>query len=70
MHERLWRQFQLGERCEMAYAEDETPDVSWRFVDRLHRFWRVRGYVLRVKQLPDKSGFWLWLDPIKVKQAA
>lgn len=74
LHERLFAAFKMGERVQLPTSPDRIVDdqakVSWN----LHRFWRVRGFVLKTKSSPDRRTLLVWLEqpealPVRPRKA-
>lgn len=63
MHETLYEFYLRGERLALAYLPEDAPEQSLRRVGALHGFWQRRGYIVHLKQQPNRQGYWLWLEP-------
>lgn len=70
-NERLWFHYQgqLGPLFVEATDRGCVADAK-AFSDSRHRFWLSRDFALRCRRAPDKSGFFVWLEPKTAKQEA
>lgn len=74
LHERLWDAYQAegAGTCNGRVFIPSLPGQSGkdliRVTNNLHRFWQARGFRLHARQLPDRSGFEMWVEPMRAEQ--
>ena len=64
MHERIWKAYTHSVGAVFVESlSDSIAKDAFQMHSNLHRFWAIRGYKLRTKSLPNRSGFQIWIEP-------